>query len=118
MTKLVRLTDRVCGYVFQGELAEQDSALSLFTSAMGSLPGEHDTDVQERWLDAREEYDAYEDQMWKEEGEFVAEEESKRTQQPTQPPPQPQQVTNLRPTAHTYSGADKPTVQSTKRDDA
>lgn len=105
MTKLLRLTDRACGYVFQGELAEQDSALSLFTSAMGRLPTELETDVQERWLDAREEYDEHENQLWKEEGEIVAEEENKRQQQP-----------HLRPTANTYSGSQKPAVQTTKRE--
>ena len=118
MTKIVRLTDRVCGYVFQGELAEQDSALSLFTSAMGSLPGEHDMDVQERWLDAREDYDAYEEEMWKEEGELVAKEESERERTSTQTkqsPQQPSQVTEMRPTVNTFSGAERPTVQTTNR---
>ncbi|TIB37601.1 hypothetical protein E3P86_02135 [Wallemia ichthyophaga] len=117
MTKLVRLTDRVCGYVFQGELSEQDSALSLFTSAMGSLPGEHDIDVQERWLDAREDYDAFEDQLWKDEGELVAEEQSREELKTgeKQPQQQPQQATHLKPTANTFSGADRPKVASTNK---
>lgn len=34
-------------------------------------------DVQERWIDAREEWDAWEKKEWRREGELVAREKSK-----------------------------------------
>jgi hypothetical protein len=48
---------------------------SLFTTAIGPLSGPRSEvrDVQERWLDAREEYDAHEHAQWRREGAAVAE---------------------------------------------
>ena len=49
------------------------NAYALMSSAMGPRVGLRSDvrDVQERWVDAREEWDAYERAQWREEGEAM-----------------------------------------------
>ncbi|CAE6467691.1 unnamed protein product [Rhizoctonia solani] len=83
MSHLMRTIDRVLGYVFvqapqsdggapQAQGTYRPNQDALFTSAMGSLPGHSIQDVQERWVDSREEYDAWESREWRMEGEEAA----------------------------------------------
>ncbi|CCA69521.1 hypothetical protein PIIN_03460 [Serendipita indica DSM 11827] len=75
MLRLMRLVDRATGCIFvpQSEPSPEPSSestpstrrpniYSLFTSAAGSIPGGAGNvrDVQERWLDAKDEWDAHE----------------------------------------------------------
>ena len=116
MMKLVRLTDRACGYIFQSGSIENDSALSLFSSAIGSLPTELQTDVQERWLDAREDYDEFENELWKQEGEMEQERSSKRSLEERKNNNGIQSQTQIpRPTVNTYSADQKPKIETTKK---
>ncbi|KAF8908571.1 hypothetical protein CPB84DRAFT_1843466 [Gymnopilus junonius] len=98
MLNLTRTIDRATGYIFvpapdapqpPGTIIPPSSSnsdstpgpaplarpnvYSLFGSAMGQLqgPASDVRDVQERWLDAREEYDAFERREWRKEGEAV-----------------------------------------------
>lgn len=89
MLNLTRAIDRATGYVFvppPQESSESDlesseepgsarpNAHALLSSAMGprvvGLRSEV-RDVQERWVDAREEWDAYERAQWRREGEAM-----------------------------------------------
>ncbi|KIN93523.1 hypothetical protein M404DRAFT_501925 [Pisolithus tinctorius Marx 270] len=86
MLHLARAIDRATGYIFvppkeapapEGTIdssadpaSARPNAFSLFSTAAGPLPGDVQ-DVQERWIDAREEYDAYEKKEWRREGEIV-----------------------------------------------
>ena len=86
MLNLTRAIDRATGYVFvpppQSSESEADpapgsarpNAHALLSSAMGprvlGLRSEV-RDVQERWVDAREEWDAYERAQWRREGEAL-----------------------------------------------
>ncbi|KAF9460285.1 hypothetical protein BDZ94DRAFT_1198224 [Collybia nuda] len=92
MINLTRAIDRASGYVFvppsgsnapPGTIDESSSPSSrrpntyaLFSTAAGPLKGDRSDvrDVQERWVDAREEWDAYEKTQWRKEGELVREE--------------------------------------------
>jgi|SRR6266850_6078300 len=99
MLNLTRTIDRATGYVFVpppagGPQQQQQATLvggtstgpdpgaeaprsalpnayALMSSAMGPRVGLRGDvrDVQERWVDAREEWDAYERAQWREEGE-------------------------------------------------
>ncbi|KAH9958195.1 cytoplasmic protein [Russula dissimulans] len=89
MLNLTRTIDRATGYVFvppagaqaaMPEGAVRDpaagssalpNAYALMSSAMGPRVGVRSDarDVQERWVDAREEWDAYEKAQWRREGE-------------------------------------------------
>ncbi|KAJ1301489.1 hypothetical protein OPQ81_008746 [Rhizoctonia solani] len=87
MLHLMRTIDRVLGYVFvqapqSDTMAEANGTLrpnqdALFTSAMGAIPGHSIQDIQERWIDNREEYDAWESREWRKEGEEAAKREGK-----------------------------------------
>ncbi|KAI6020946.1 cytoplasmic protein [Pisolithus microcarpus] len=88
MLHLSRAIDRATGYIFvppkeapapEGTIdssadpaSTRPNAFALFSTAAGSLPGDV-RDVQERWIDAREAYDAYEKREWRREGEIVRE---------------------------------------------
>ncbi|KAG6878939.1 hypothetical protein C0992_006475 [Termitomyces sp. T32_za158] len=92
MIHLTRVIDRATGYVFvppagssaprgtvdetSGPPASRPNTYALFATAAGSLKGERSDirDVQERWIDAREEWDAHEKRQWRKEGELVREE--------------------------------------------
>ena len=90
MMHLTRAIDRATGYVFlppapppQQQQAPPPHAHSrttapnayqLFSTAAGPLPrmpagGGDVRDVQERWVDAREEWDRWEEDRWRREGE-------------------------------------------------
>ena len=91
MLHLMRVVDRATGCVFAppANIGAPPSAVdtsglsadrrpniySLFTTAIGPLSGPRSDvrDVQERWLDAKEEYDVYERAQWRREGAVVAE---------------------------------------------
>lgn len=92
MLNLCRIVDRATGYVFvppagsnapPGTLEEADkpqasrpNTYALFSSAAGPIrgPGSDVRDIQERWIDAREEWDAYQNREWRREGELVRDE--------------------------------------------
>ncbi|KAF7375080.1 GPN-loop GTPase 2 [Mycena sanguinolenta] len=82
MLHLTHTIDRASGYVFvpratsasatdptaDASEATRPNAYALFSSAAG--PMKHDVrDVQERWIDAREAWDAFEKKEWRAEGE-------------------------------------------------
>ncbi|GJJ10682.1 hypothetical protein Clacol_004909 [Clathrus columnatus] len=59
--------------------SKRPNTYSLFSSAAGPMKGPYSDarGVQERWIDAREEYDAFERRQWRKEGEAVAAEKNK-----------------------------------------
>lgn len=87
MLHLTRVIDRATGYVFvppanatAGKEPPKPAVLrpneyALHSSAMSILRGSRSDvrDVQERWIDAREEWDAYERKEWRKEGEIARE---------------------------------------------
>ncbi|KAJ7439511.1 hypothetical protein FB451DRAFT_1302043 [Mycena latifolia] len=92
MLHLTRAIDRATGYVFvppptssappgtvdpaDASAAARPNSYALFSSAIGPMRGPADDirDVQERWVDAKEEWDAYEKKQWRKEGEMVRDE--------------------------------------------
>ncbi|BEI91303.1 uncharacterized protein CcaverHIS019_0401230 [Cutaneotrichosporon cavernicola] len=70
MMHLVRLIDKVTGYVFMpsGGTTE-DNLHALFSSASGAIPGGYAdiSDVQERWAEGREAFDKAEEEQWERE---------------------------------------------------
>ncbi|KAF8056618.1 hypothetical protein FPV67DRAFT_644797 [Lyophyllum atratum] len=92
MINLTRAIDRATGYVFvppsgsdapPGTIdqttappAARPNTYALFSTAAGALKGTRSDvrEVQERWIDAKEEWDAYEKVQWRKEGELVREE--------------------------------------------
>ncbi|KDQ34150.1 hypothetical protein PLEOSDRAFT_1032903 [Pleurotus ostreatus PC15] len=84
MLHLSRVVDRATGYVFEAEEVggtprdARANAYGLFASAAGPIGGVRSDvrDVQERWVDAREAWDAYERRAWRREGEAVREGEA------------------------------------------
>jgi len=92
MLHLSRAIDRATGYVFvppkdapapEGTIESSATAASarpnvysLLSTAAGPLPGDVQ-DVQERWIDAREAYDAFEKKEWRREGELVREQSAR-----------------------------------------
>ncbi|KIY45648.1 hypothetical protein FISHEDRAFT_48990 [Fistulina hepatica ATCC 64428] len=97
MLHLTRVIDRATGYVFvpsrdakvpSGTIDASGAPTSLlpntyglYSSAMGMIsgPGSDVRDVQERWVDAKEQWDAYEKMQWRKEGEKIREEAAKAT---------------------------------------
>lgn len=97
MLNLTRTIDRATGYIFipdanssapPGTIDEPANAAptvrpntyALFSSAAGPLkgPGSDVRDVQERWIDAKDDYDAFERREWRKEGEAVRDEVARR----------------------------------------
>jgi hypothetical protein len=92
MLNLMHVIDRATGYVFvpsqesgvpEGTIDEtgapgavRPNMYALFSSAAGAIKGVRSDvrDVQERWIDAREQWDAYEKKQWRREGELLREE--------------------------------------------
>lgn len=92
MLTLTHAIDRATGFVFvppadsnqppdtierhQEGPAVRPNTYSLFSSAIGPLkgPGSDIRDIQERWIDAKDEYDAFERREWRKEGELVRDE--------------------------------------------
>ena len=86
MLHLTRTIDKATGYVFvppagppdtidqsNAAAAVRPNTYALFSSAIGTAkgPASDIRDVQERWVDAREEWDAYEKKEWRKEGEMI-----------------------------------------------
>jgi len=96
MLHLARAIDRATGYVFvppppskapPGTVDDTDkpsagraNSYALFSSAAGPMrgPGSDVRDVQERWVDAKDEYDEYEKMQWRREGEIVRDEAARQ----------------------------------------
>ena len=86
MLHLTRAIDKATGYVFvppagsnrppdtidqsNAAAAVRPNTYALFSSAIGD-PASDIRDVQERWIDARDQWDAYEKKEWRKEGEMV-----------------------------------------------
>lgn len=86
MLNLSRVIDRATGYIFvphkdapapEGTIdssstpaSARPNLYSLFTTAAGPM-AENVRDIQERWIDAKEEYDAFEKREWRREGELL-----------------------------------------------
>ena len=100
MLHLTRVIDRATGAVFVPPPSSSDpsdstfnptnlppserpNTYSLFSSAGGKVKGPMSDvrDVQERWVDERDTYDAYEKMQWRKEGEMVAREKEKEKRQ-------------------------------------
>ncbi len=88
MLHLTHAIDRATGYIYvppsleappgaiepQGlGRSQRPNQYALFSTSAGPLPGPRSDvhDVQERWVDAREEYDAFERREWRKEGEAI-----------------------------------------------
>ncbi|KAK0191106.1 cytoplasmic protein [Armillaria mellea] len=86
MMHLTRTIDRITGYVFVPPAnspmppdavpdqhhvpsSARPNTYALFSSAINAAGGYDVRDVQERWIDAKEEWDEWEKAMWKKEGE-------------------------------------------------
>ncbi|KAH8089925.1 cytoplasmic protein [Cristinia sonorae] len=96
MLHLTRVIDKATGCIFvpsadaplpdgavndaHAPPAQRPNAFGLMTSAMSNVRGPRSDvrDVQERWIDAREEWDAYEKAQWRREGQLVKDEEARR----------------------------------------
>ncbi|EPQ53752.1 hypothetical protein GLOTRDRAFT_78840 [Gloeophyllum trabeum ATCC 11539] len=97
MLHLMRVVDRATGCVFVppadaaappgvvpasgAPASSRPNEYGLFSSAIGPIQGTRSDvrDVQERWIDAREEWDAYERAQWRKEGEMVRDEAAKKS---------------------------------------
>lgn len=94
MLHLASVIDRATGYVFvppssdlppgairpaDGSRATQPNEYTLLSTAAGPLTGARSDvrDVQERWIDAREDWDAFERREWRREGEITREQKAK-----------------------------------------
>ena len=104
MLHLTRAIDRATGYVFvppqdskapPGTMDESDGAstargnsYALFSSAAGPMqgPASDIREVQERWIDARDEYDAFEKKQWRKEGEMLRDEAARSKIRERKPP--------------------------------
>ncbi|KAF9049546.1 hypothetical protein BDZ89DRAFT_1006380 [Hymenopellis radicata] len=88
MMHLTRTIDRVTGYIFvppptaplPPDAAEHQhnvpasarpNTFGLFSSATSSVGGYDVRDVQERWIDAKDEYDKWEKEQWRKEAEAL-----------------------------------------------
>ncbi|WVQ98671.1 hypothetical protein IAU59_005802 [Kwoniella sp. CBS 9459] len=74
MINLVRLVDKMTGYIFVPHSDEDDgtnaiNTQALFGSIAGMGRGQDVRDVQERWLDNKAAYDEWEREEWRKEGE-------------------------------------------------
>lgn len=96
MLHLTRVIDKATGCVFvpppsvgqppdtvdasSKPASERPNTYALMTAAAGPIRGPRADvrDVQERWIDAREEWDAWERKQWRREGEMVQEEEARK----------------------------------------
>lgn len=69
MMHLVRLIDKVTGYVFMPSGTTEDNLHALFSTASGAIPGGYAdiSDVQERWGEGREAFDKAEEERWERE---------------------------------------------------
>ncbi|TFK18952.1 cytoplasmic protein [Coprinopsis marcescibilis] len=97
MIHLTHAIDRATGYIFvpprdapappdaidqsDAPSSQRPNVMGLFSSAAGPLKGVSSDvrDVQERWVDYRDVYDAHEKKLWREEGEMVRDEAARAT---------------------------------------
>ena len=95
MLHLTRAIDKATGYVFVppsdapappgtvetsgGDVSTRPNTFSLLSTAAGPMHGPRSDvrDIQERWIDAREEYDAWETAQWRREGQLVQEQKAR-----------------------------------------
>ncbi len=61
---LLRVIDRAGGYIFGGAEGANDTVWQIAMRNESSMPDVHD--IQERWVDAKEEYDTAEEKEWEE----------------------------------------------------
>ena len=96
MLNLMRVIDRATGYIYvppsdakpppdtiidpNAARSEKPNTYALFTTAAGQLSGPRSDvrDVQERWIDARDEWDAFERRQWRQEGEALRDQRAHR----------------------------------------
>ncbi|KLO09210.1 hypothetical protein SCHPADRAFT_807392, partial [Schizopora paradoxa] len=88
MLHLTRAIDRATGYIYvpassgapPGAIdprglgrSQRPNQFALFSTSAGPLSGPRSDvrDIQERWIDAREEFDAFENREWRKEGEAI-----------------------------------------------
>ncbi len=88
MMHLTRTIDRVTGYIFvppptaplppdaaehqhDAPASARPNTFGLFASATSSTGGYDVRDVQERWIDAKDEYDKWEREQWQKEAEAL-----------------------------------------------
>jgi hypothetical protein len=78
MATLLRAIDRASGYVFAGARGTDESGrtlndeASIWAQAMSENYGKMDVrDIQERWIDRKEEYDEMERRQWEEEARLA-----------------------------------------------
>jgi len=73
MLRLVRTVDRMTGYVYvPTSNPSAPNSMALLSSALRTEDLGDIDDVQERWIDRRDEYDELENEEWKREGEMRA----------------------------------------------
>ena len=95
MLHLTRAIDKATGYVFippsnapappgtvetpDGAASTRPNAFSLLSTAAGPMHGPRSDvrDVQERWIEAKEEYDDWERAQWVKEGRLVQEQKAR-----------------------------------------
>lgn len=88
MLSLLRILDKATGYIFippggatpassstsaganpNGSSSSTPNAASLFSSISGPVQGGRDVgEVQERWIDHKDDFDEYEKEEWRKEG--------------------------------------------------
>lgn len=101
MLHLTNVIDRAMGYVYiqpsnsdppgtvppsaESGRSRRPNEYALFTTAAGPLQGLRSDvrDVQERWIDAREEWDALERREWRQEGEAIRDAKAQKDAQTT-----------------------------------
>lgn len=76
MMALTQKIDKMLGYVFinpppSSSSAGEPAPNPLLQAAEAVIPGQHISDVQERWLDEKEAFDRAEDEQWREEGKAL-----------------------------------------------
>jgi hypothetical protein len=77
MMALTQKIDKMLGYVFINPPPSGSSTAGepvpnpLLQAAEAVIPGQHISDVQERWLDEKEAFDRAEDEQWREEGKAL-----------------------------------------------
>ena len=94
MLHLMRVIDRATGYIYvppsndappgttnpaDASRSQRPNQYALFSTTAGQLTGPRSDvhDIQERWIDAKEEWDAFERRAWRNEGEIVRNQKAK-----------------------------------------
>jgi len=72
MMQLLRTIDRAGGYAFGADEGANESIWQVAVREGGSAGHMEVRDVEERWIDRREEFDELERKAWEEEGKVVA----------------------------------------------